>query len=124
MPVINRAAPWKLIPHQDAMCLLDAVEEWNDIMGCIRTPRVPTSIAPADKTPRGALCGTAYAAYPTMTHSRARVSPRVARGFASGRTLAVGKARSIPGHVQSVTRGNCTTPLHICRTTRWTRTGL
>ena len=33
MPVINRAAPWRLMPHQDAMCLLDAVEESNDTNG-------------------------------------------------------------------------------------------
>lgn len=48
MPIISNAALCRLIPHHGTMCLLDAVESWNN------THRLHTTVACPDvNTPAG-----------------------------------------------------------------------
>jgi predicted hotdog family 3-hydroxylacyl-ACP dehydratase len=71
MTVLNRAEIAHLIPHAGAMCLLDAVETWDDASIRCRTSRHRAPDNPLRQGGRlGAVCAVEFAAQAMAVHGR------------------------------------------------------
>lgn len=69
MPIIRKDALCRLIPHHGTMCLLDAVERWDDsnILCSTSSHRDPTNPLRRDNHLE-AICGLEYAAQAMAVH--------------------------------------------------------
>jgi predicted hotdog family 3-hydroxylacyl-ACP dehydratase len=69
MQMISKAALCRLIPHHGTMCLLDAVEQWDDtsILCTTASHRDPTNPLRRDNQLE-AICGLEYAAQAMAVH--------------------------------------------------------
>ncbi len=69
MPIMNKTDLCRLIPHQGAMCLLDAVEQWDEtgILCTTASHRDATNPLRRDEQLE-AVCGLEYAAQAMAVH--------------------------------------------------------
>ena len=69
MPVMTKADLCRLIPHGGAMCLLDAVEQWDETSIICRTASHRDATNPLRRDDRlEAVCGLEYAAQAMAVH--------------------------------------------------------
>jgi len=69
MPIISKADLSRLIPHQGRMCLLDTVEQWDQVSITCRTASHRDATNPLRRDDRlEAICGLEYAAQAMGLH--------------------------------------------------------
>ena len=69
MPVMSKTDLCRLIPHQGAMCLLDAVEQWDETSIICKTASHRDATNPLRRDNQlEAICGLEYAAQAMAVH--------------------------------------------------------
>jgi predicted hotdog family 3-hydroxylacyl-ACP dehydratase len=69
MPIISKADLSRLIPHQGRMCLLDTVEQWDQVSITCRTASHRDATNPLRRDDQlEAICGLEYAAQAMAVH--------------------------------------------------------
>jgi predicted hotdog family 3-hydroxylacyl-ACP dehydratase len=69
MPIISKADLSRLIPHQGIMCLLDTVEQWDQVSITCRTASHRDATNPLRRDDQlEAICGLEYAAQAMGVH--------------------------------------------------------
>lgn len=69
MPIMSKADISRLIPHQGAMCLLDAIEQWDETSIICKTASHRDAANPLRRGNQlEAICGLEYAAQTMAVH--------------------------------------------------------
>lgn len=103
MPIMSKADLCRLIPHQGAMCLLDAVEQWDETGILCKTASHRDTTNPLRRDDQlEAVCGLEYAAQAMAVHVgllQQRNARRIGLGYlgaVKNLTLRVGRLDDVP----------------------------